>query len=132
MPPSQLRNVGKFVSAASLAVTLLLLPSSTGFSSVVPSPPRAPAVAAKPAPAAPLMVWTPPVQASLIETPAEFLKEQAMTRAELMERWAPLIKEAAKRFNVSADWIRAVMRMESGGRAFNDDKRPITSDKGAM
>jgi len=134
MPPSQLRNVGKFISAASLAVTLVFLPTSTGFSSVVPSPP-ARAVAPAPAPHAPLILanpTAPTAQEPAIETPPEFLKEQAMTHAELMARWAPLIKEASKRFKVSEDWIRAVMRMESGGRTFNDDKRPITSVAGAM
>src|SRR5262245_6664080 len=73
MPPSQLRNVGKFISAASISVTLVFLPSSTGFSSVVPSP-RAPAVAAQPAQHAPLILanpTAPTAQESAIETPPE-------------------------------------------------------------
>ena len=60
------------------------------------------------------------------------LKEQAMSTAELIDRWAPYIKEASRRFGVSADWIRAVMRMESGGRTLGDDNRPIISSAGAM
>ena len=55
-----------------------------------------------------------------------------MSPAQLMDRWSPLIKEASHRFGVSEDWIRAVMRMESSGRTLLDDKRPITSDAGAM
>ena len=62
----------------------------------------------------------------------EFAKEQAMSPAQLIERWAPFIKEASRRFKISADWIRAVMRMESGGRTLLDDKTPITSTAGAM
>ena len=65
-------------------------------------------------------------------TRSEFEKEQAMSPAQLMDRWAPLIKEASHRFEVSEAWIRAVMRMESGGRTLLDDKRPITSNAGAM
>src|SRR5258706_8016527 len=49
-----------------------------------------------------------------------------------MDRWAPFIKEASRRFGVAETWIKAVMRMESGGRTLLDDKRPITSDAGAM
>ena len=54
-----------------------------------------------------------------------------MSASQLIERWAPYIKEASRRFGVAEDWIRAVMRMESGGRAFLD-KKPITSRAGAM
>lgn len=55
-----------------------------------------------------------------------------MSPAQLMGRWSLFIKEAARRFGVSEDWIRAVMRMESGGRTRLDDKRLIKSDAGAM
>jgi Transglycosylase SLT domain len=65
-------------------------------------------------------------------TRSEFEKEHAMSPAQLMDRWAPLIKEASRRFEVSEAWIRAVMHMESGGRTLLDDMRPITSDAGAM
>jgi len=66
-----------------------------------------------------------------IAKPSEFAKERAMSASQLIERWAPYIKEASRRFGVAEDWIRAVMRMESGGRAFLD-KKPITSRAGAM
>jgi len=58
--------------------------------------------------------------------------EQAMSLTQLIDRWAPYIKEASRRFGVAEDWIRAVMRMESGGRTLSADKRPITSRAGAM
>ena len=46
--------------------------------------------------------------------------------------WGPYIDEAAARFAFPADWIRAVMRQESGGRQFAADGSPITSSAGAM
>jgi membrane-bound lytic murein transglycosylase B len=64
--------------------------------------------------------------------PSEFTKEQAMSSASLIERWTPLIKEASRRFKIAEDWIKAVMRMESGGRTQLEDGKPITSKKGAM
>ena len=48
-----------------------------------------------------------------------------------LDRWQPLIDEAAHRFAIPAPWIRAVMRLESAGHAFFDGK-PITSSAGAM
>ena len=47
-------------------------------------------------------------------------------------RWSPLIKEASRRFGIAEDWIKAVMRMESGGHTSAADGHPITSPKGAM
>jgi soluble lytic murein transglycosylase-like protein len=65
-------------------------------------------------------------------TRSEFEKEQAMSPSQLMDRWTPLVEKASHRFGVSVAWIQAVMRMESGGRTLQDDKRPIISDAGAM
>lgn len=45
--------------------------------------------------------------------------------------WGPYVVEAAKRFDVPERWIREVMRVESGGHAFQGG-RPITSGAGAM
>nr|WP_246449155.1 lytic transglycosylase domain-containing protein [Sphingomonas sabuli] len=46
-------------------------------------------------------------------------------------QWEPEIAEASARFAVPAEWIRRVMRAESGGRLlFNG--RPVTSRAGAM
>ena len=55
-----------------------------------------------------------------------------MSTAELIDRWTPYIKEASRRFKISADWIKAVIRVESGGRTLSDDNQPITSSAGAM
>lgn len=46
--------------------------------------------------------------------------------------WGPYINEAASRFAFPAEWIRAVMRQESGGRLNASDGSPITSSAGAM
>ncbi|HEY5237529.1 MAG TPA: transglycosylase SLT domain-containing protein [Rhizomicrobium sp.] len=48
-----------------------------------------------------------------------------------IERWRPLIAEAARRFDIPEEWIVAVMRLESGGFTVLDG-RPITSRAGAM
>jgi soluble lytic murein transglycosylase-like protein len=61
-----------------------------------------------------------------------FAQESAMTTAQLIRRWDPIITAASKEFHVSKDWIRAVMRMESGGRTMLDARFPITSYAGAM
>jgi soluble lytic murein transglycosylase-like protein len=64
--------------------------------------------------------------------PSVFAQESAMTPRELLARWEPLIATASKRFKVPAAWIRAVMRMESGGRTMLAEGKPITSSAGAM
>ncbi len=61
-----------------------------------------------------------------------FAQEQALSPTQLLDRWSPVIKEASRRFGVAEAWIRAVMRLESGGRTALDDKKPITSHAGAM
>jgi hypothetical protein len=63
---------------------------------------------------------------------SEFRREAAMTPAMLMRRWDPLIAEAAKQFSIPAEWIRAVMRRESGGRTMLREGRPIRSKAGAV
>ena len=42
--------------------------------------------------------------------------EAGMSASELMQRWEPMISDAARRFKIPAAWIRNVMRSESGGR----------------
>jgi hypothetical protein len=61
-----------------------------------------------------------------------FDQELVMTPQELLDRWNPLIAEASRRFDISEAWIRAVMRMESGGRTMLGENQPITSSVGAM
>lgn len=63
---------------------------------------------------------------------SEFDRELVMGPAELMRRWEPLIAQAAEEFHIPKDWIRAVMRMESGGRTMLGKSQPITSHAGAM
>jgi hypothetical protein len=46
--------------------------------------------------------------------------------------WGPYIREASTRFDVPDQWIRALMRQESGGREYNANGQPITSSAGAM
>jgi len=52
-------------------------------------------------------------------------------RSQSLDRWTPLIAEAAQRFAIPQDWIHQVMRVESGGR-ITLHGRPITSPAGAM
>ena len=76
----------------------------------------------------------PPLRESVLpsRTPSEFVKEQAMSPAQRVDRWTPFIKEASRRFGVAETWIRAVMRMESGGRTLLAESQPIKSSAGAM
>ena len=62
-------------------------------------------------------------------TPVKVAAVSSMS--EVMDRWTPYVKEAARRFNIAEDWIVAVMRMESGGRT-DIAGQPITSKAGAM
>src|SRR5690349_10976066 len=48
-----------------------------------------------------------------------------------IEQWKEHISEASRRFDIPEEWIRAVMRVESGGRSTMDG-RPIISRAGAM
>jgi hypothetical protein len=45
--------------------------------------------------------------------------------------WGPYIRQASSRFDVPQQWIRTVIRQESGGREYKNGQ-PITSDAGAM
>lgn len=50
----------------------------------------------------------------------------------MIARWTPFIKEASQRFGIAEDWIKAVIRMESGGHTQSVNGTPITSKTGAM
>jgi soluble lytic murein transglycosylase-like protein len=67
-----------------------------------------------------------------LQMPDAFDQEAAMGPRALMNRWDPLIADAAQRFGVPADWIRAVMHVESGGRTMIAQNQPITSHAGAV
>lgn len=71
---------------------------------------------------------------TVVVTPGNsvFGKEQKMSPAALVARWEPLIQDASKKFHVPAQWIRAVIRQESGGRTVLPDNSPIVSAAGAM
>jgi soluble lytic murein transglycosylase-like protein len=75
---------------------------------------------------------TPVHETAASDARSELKKEQAMSPSQLLARWAPLIKEASRRFGIAESWIKAVMSMESGGRTVLNGKRPITSNAGAM
>jgi soluble lytic murein transglycosylase-like protein len=64
--------------------------------------------------------------------PSAFQQEQRMTFGQLMHRWNGEIATAARRFGIPDIWIRAVMQVESGGRAMLAENRPIKSRAGAM
>ena len=55
-----------------------------------------------------------------------------MSGSERLDRWNPLIKEAARRFRVPVTWIRAIVMIESGGRTMLGENLPIRSSAGAM
>ena len=55
-----------------------------------------------------------------------------MSSSELMNRWDPFVAEASRKFGVSEAWIKAVMRVETGGRTVQAGDHPITSRAGAM
>ncbi len=65
-------------------------------------------------------------------TPSAYEKEAAMTPTQLLNRWNPVISEASKRFGVPENWIRAVMRRETGGRTMLNEKQKIMSPAGAL
>jgi soluble lytic murein transglycosylase-like protein len=65
------------------------------------------------------------------DAPAEFGSKKASHAASRIDRWETYIGEAAQRFAIPQEWIRAVMRSESGGRTMLNGQ-PITSVAGAM
>jgi soluble lytic murein transglycosylase-like protein len=62
---------------------------------------------------------------------AVFNPDAGVSTREMMQRWEPIIGDAAKRFKIPAAWIRGVMHSESGGRTFLNGQ-PITSNRGAL
>ncbi len=72
-----------------------------------------------------------PVATTDLSKPVVFDPEAGLSASELMRRWEPTIGLAAKRFDIPAEWIRNVMRAESGGHTMLNGQ-PIISEKGAM
>jgi soluble lytic murein transglycosylase-like protein len=61
-----------------------------------------------------------------------FRQELGMSSSKLMNRWDPFVAEASRKFGISESWIKAVMRVETGGRTVLEGDHPITSHAGAM
>jgi soluble lytic murein transglycosylase-like protein len=61
-----------------------------------------------------------------------FAQESAMGPRNLIDRWKAPINDASKRVGIPADWIRAIIMEESGGRTMMAENTPITSSMGAM
>lgn len=86
----------------------------------------------------PTKVATPPLgqiaapRAAAAHAPSMFRCEQMMSGAQLMKRWEPFIKSAARRFTIPASWIREVIRIESGGRTMTAENVRIVSSQGAL
>ena len=64
--------------------------------------------------------------------PGMFQIEQSMTASQLIDRWNAFVAEASQRFHIPEAWIRAVIRMESGGRTMLGKNQPIMSRVGAI
>jgi soluble lytic murein transglycosylase-like protein len=73
-----------------------------------------------------------PVAPAAPDAPSTFEEEHAMGSAELMKRWDPVIAEAARKVGIPEKYIRAVIRMESGGRTMLGENQPIKSHAGAV
>jgi hypothetical protein len=107
---------------ATIAISAIVFASSAAFAVPMPALDEAPQIVA-----------LRPVSITKAAADAKALaKEKAMSTAELIDRWTPYIKEASRRFKISTDWIKAVIRVESGGRTLSDDNQPIVSTAGAM
>ena len=72
------------------------------------------------------------LKALLLAVPvALLLARPGAAAADPLDRWTPHVAEASARFGVPAEWIRRVMRAESGGRTTLRG-RPVVSSAGAM
>ena len=58
--------------------------------------------------------------------------ERSMSNSQLLNRWNGYVAEASRRFRIPESWIRAVIRMESGGRTMLSKTQPIVSRVGAI
>jgi len=64
--------------------------------------------------------------------PTVYEIEDAMGPRTLLDRWNPVVREAAAKFNIPPMWLRAVMRNETGGRTVQEGGQPIISRAGAL
>lgn len=73
-----------------------------------------------------------PAYAAPISTARSIADQVSSGTSAVIAQWAPFIKEASRRFGIAEDWIKAVIRMESGGHTTSPNGAPITSKAGAM
>ncbi len=75
-----------------------------------------------------LVAVTVPIMCHIVASTASetSVRAQAVTHSETIDRFAEFIRDASTRFAVPASWIRAVMRIESGG------DQHATSPRGAL
>jgi hypothetical protein len=71
--------------------------------------------------------WLKPFENQWLSTASS----SAQVTSSSVDRWTPFMAEAAKKFGVPVAWIRAIMRVESGGQTMLNGA-PITSSAGAM
>jgi hypothetical protein len=64
--------------------------------------------------------------------PTVYAVESELGPRTLLDRWNPVVREAAAKFNIPAMWLRAVMRNETGGRTVLAGDKPIVSHAGAQ
>jgi len=137
MQTSRSATMGRAIVIAALAAGAGLLGLSAGASAQVTQPRDAPPVDTGEVPRAASPNGASNRKALTAVTPLPpsrslFEKEQAMTPAQLVKRWQPMVAKASRRFGIPAAWINAVMRVESGGRTMLSEKMPMVSEKGAV
>jgi soluble lytic murein transglycosylase-like protein len=126
------RRVSRLALLAVTALAVAALPGGV-FAAVKKVPPANPAVHARTAPAKPAAKPANNKQQRATKAPLSmFAREAAMSPKQLITRWDVFVNAAAKRTNIPADWIRAVMMQESGGRTMLAENTPIVSSMGAM
>jgi len=116
---------------SAVAAAALEGPQSTRAHAVQPLPPRLIRATFTPSP---VRTFAVPNTVTAKASPAlsVFQSEQRMSFDQLMKRWNPMIKKAAKRFGVPVSWIREVMRIESGGRTMMAENVRMVSSQGAL
>ncbi len=119
------REAARWAFLAAVAAALYYAPD-------LRPPPRPVAAVMPKKPVLPKKKPAAPARPAIPKGPTPFQQEAAMSLRELIARWDPLIAAASKRFAVPEAWIRAVIRMESGGRTMLAEGKPIVSSAGAM
>ena len=113
----------RWLALGALAAGLVFTLQQGTYSHHAPAPLQAVplSVAVKALPPKPVIAPAPVVPHST--APSVFEQEAAMQPSALMARWEPLILQASPN-SMSPEWIRAVMRQESGGRTMLAENLP--------